>query len=70
MMKDEPEVRLESRVEQKDQRVEMRIYIFETFFKKKKKKFRDQVMMKDEPEVRLESRVEQKSQRVEISIRW
>jgi hypothetical protein len=26
MMKDEPEVRLESRVEQKGQRVEMRIY--------------------------------------------
>jgi hypothetical protein len=39
-----PEVRLESSVEQKGQRVEMRIYIFETFFfvetffKKKKKK--------------------------------
>jgi hypothetical protein len=50
-----PEVRFEPRVEQRSQRVEMRIYIFETFFKKKrkkvskkKKKFRDdQVMMKD-----------------------
>jgi hypothetical protein len=39
-----PEVRLESRVEQKGQRVEMRIdiietfFFVETFFKKKKKK--------------------------------
>jgi hypothetical protein len=45
MGRDEPEVRLESRVEQKSQRVEMRIHIFETFFffvetffKKKKKR--------------------------------
>jgi hypothetical protein len=42
-----PEVRLESRVEQKGQRVEMRIdiietfFFVETFFKKKTKKFRD-----------------------------
>ena len=43
--RDEPEVRLESRVEQKSQRAEMRIHIFETFFfllklfsKKKKRK--------------------------------
>ena len=45
MGRDEPEVRLESRVEQKSQRAEMRIHIFETFFfllklfsKKKKRK--------------------------------
>jgi hypothetical protein len=42
--RDEPEVRLESRVEQKGQRAEMRIdiietfFFVETFFKKKNKK--------------------------------
>jgi hypothetical protein len=45
-------VRLESRVEQKSQRAEMRIYIFETFFfvetffKKKKKSFVKKVSTK------------------------